>query len=129
MLHGIKKILILATLLTSHTSFASVTINGYLYNYEPNAKVHFATPYPNNVKALSTVPYNKLSPLVVDTTGLEPNTTLFTLSDDKGNECGVGVTSTTMSTQFEIIYSTSDNFCVAADKPNYLVSIMPPVGA
>ena len=112
-------------LLLSNSVFSSVTIEGYLYNMDSNTQVHFTTLYPNDVKSPSIVPYEQLDSIIVNTKDLTPHTTLFTLTDDKGNSCDIGVTSVHMNTQFEVIHSTSKQFCVVAPAPNYVINIMP----
>ncbi|MBV8801379.1 MAG: hypothetical protein JO131_00140 [Gammaproteobacteria bacterium] len=112
-------------LLLSKGVFSSVTITGFLYNTDNNTQVHFATPYPNDIKSSPIVPYDQLDSIIINTKNLTPHTTLFTISDDKGNSCDIGITSIHMNTRFEIIHSTSKQFCVVAPAPNYLINIMP----
>lgn len=120
-----KNFLFIFFLVISNSAFSSVTIEGYLYNMETRSQVHFSTLYPNDIKSTPIVPYEQLDSIIVNTKNLTPHTTLFTISDDNGNSCDVGVTSIHMNTQFEIIHSTSKQFCVVAPAPNYVINIMP----
>jgi len=123
--HYIKIFLFVSFLMISNSVFSAVTIEGYLYSMDANTQVHFATPYPDNVKSSAIVPFEQLDPIIVNTKNMPPDTTLFTITDNKGNSCDVGVTSVHMNTRFEIIHSTSKQFCVVAPAPNYVINIMP----
>jgi len=119
----LKIFLFIFLLMVNNSVFSSVTIEGYLYNMDSKSQVRFITPYPNNVKSSSIVPYEQLDSIIVNTKNLMPHTTLFTISDDMGNSCDVGVTSVHMNTQFEIIHSTSKEFCIIAPAPNFVINI------
>jgi hypothetical protein len=126
LLHQLGKFFLLGfCVLVSSRIFASVTIEGYLYNTVPNTQAHFSTLYPDSIQASSVIPYNQLKLIIINTAALSPHTVLFTLSDDHGNSCDIGITSVYKNTQFEIIHTTSKAFCVIAPAPNYLISITP----
>jgi hypothetical protein len=124
--YRIKIFLFVSLVLISNSVFSAVTIEGYLYSMDGNTQVHFATPYPNDIKSSSTIPFEQLDSIIINTQNVSPDTTLFTITDDDGNSCDVGVTSVHMNTRFEIINSTSKQFCVVAPAPNYVINIMPP---